>query len=74
MKLVELLDRYPLRAKKARDYTIWRKAVLDMVANPLPYGAKPHGRGEDDAYLARMEGYRIALKAVREYSPPEGVI
>jgi hypothetical protein len=25
--LVNLLDRYPLRAKKARDYAIWREAV-----------------------------------------------
>jgi hypothetical protein len=26
-RLVEILDRYPLRAKKARDYAIWREAV-----------------------------------------------
>lgn len=68
MALVDVLDRYPLRAKKARDYAIWREAVLDMVANPLAYGKKPHGRGDDDAYLARMEKYRAALKAAREYS------
>ena len=28
LMLVELLDRYPLRAKKRRDYTIWREAVI----------------------------------------------
>jgi hypothetical protein len=27
--LVALLDRYPLRAKKARDYAIWREAVSE---------------------------------------------
>jgi hypothetical protein len=26
--LVDLFDRYPLRAKKAQDFTIWREAVL----------------------------------------------
>lgn len=26
--LVELLDRFPLRAKKARDFAIWRQAVI----------------------------------------------
>jgi hypothetical protein len=28
MGIVDLLDRYPLRAKKAADYAIWREAVL----------------------------------------------
>ncbi|MCA1572778.1 MAG: ribbon-helix-helix protein, CopG family [Chloroflexi bacterium] len=28
MALVNLLDRYPLRAKKARDYELWREAVV----------------------------------------------
>ena len=29
LKLVEIFDSYPLQAKKARDYAIWRKAVLE---------------------------------------------
>lgn len=28
LALVEVLDRYPLRSKKARDYAIWREALL----------------------------------------------
>jgi|SRR5271166_1451805 len=28
LQLVKLLDRFPLRAKKRHDYSIWRKAVL----------------------------------------------
>lgn len=34
LALVRLLDRHPLRAKKARDYALWREAVLEwqMVA------------------------------------------
>ena len=31
LRLVELLDRYPLRSRKARDYAIWRDAVLFSV-------------------------------------------
>lgn len=30
-RLVCLLDRYPLRAKKKRDYAIWREAVLRWI-------------------------------------------
>lgn len=29
VKLVEFFDRYPLRAKKARDFAIWREAVAE---------------------------------------------
>lgn len=31
-RLVALLERYPLRAKKARDFEIWREAVRQWVA------------------------------------------
>lgn len=34
LELVELLDLYPLRSKKARDYAIWREAVLVWHAMP----------------------------------------
>lgn len=27
--LADILDRYPLRAKKARDYVIWREALME---------------------------------------------
>jgi hypothetical protein len=29
LRLVGVFDRYPLRAKKARDYAIWREAVVE---------------------------------------------
>ena len=32
LALIEILDRYPLRAKKARDYAIWREAVQRWAA------------------------------------------
>lgn len=37
-KLVELLDLYPLRSKKARDFSIWRQAVTGMALMPPPNG------------------------------------
>lgn len=32
-RLVEYFDRFPLRAKKARDYRLWRRAVLAYCAH-----------------------------------------
>lgn len=32
VKLVEYFDRFPLRAKKARDYAVWRRAVMVYCA------------------------------------------
>lgn len=36
-RLVELLDRFPLRAKKARDYVIWREAVVEWASHRGAY-------------------------------------
>lgn len=50
--LADLLDKYPLRAKKAKDFAIWRQAVrLD-------------GKG----HQPRLAVLRDELKAAREYS------
>lgn len=55
VRLVAYFDRFPLRSKKARDYTIWREAVLIYIA---------HDRNHPDLpILAR------ALTEVREYDP-----
>ncbi len=35
MAMVELFDRFPLRAKKAQDFAIWRLAVIEWNAYPL---------------------------------------
>jgi hypothetical protein len=37
IRLAELFDRYPLRAKKARDYAIWRLAVAHWATMPTHY-------------------------------------
>lgn len=53
--LCDYLDRFPLRAKKARDYAIWREAVRRYCARPL---------AEIQQELAVM---REALVSAREY-------
>lgn len=53
--LVALLDRFPLRAKKARDFEVWRTAVHEWL--------RPHARGE----YGRMPALKLQLHAVREY-------
>src|SRR5690606_31744801 len=42
--LVELLDKYPLRAKKMIDYWSWRDAVIEWVGRPR--GNRWHGAAE----------------------------
>lgn len=49
--LIEVLDRFPLRAKKQRDYAIWREAVFAKV------GKKYEG----------LEALSTALKSGRDY-------
>lgn len=39
LRMVEILDRYPLRAKKSRDYAVWREAVL--ASTHLRNGGNP---------------------------------
>jgi LAGLIDADG endonuclease len=39
VKLVEILDAHPLRAKKLRDYEVWRRAVI-VRASHARYGDK----------------------------------
>lgn len=60
-QLVQLLDRYPLRAKKARDYAIWRVAVLELQRNPHRPGP---GKARDWAPFAL---WMRELRAVRAY-------
>jgi len=54
MKLVKFLDKYPLRAKKAKSYAIWRLAVLEKMKGPK----------QDKAYLLRL---RDELMAANRY-------
>lgn len=53
--LVVLFDRFPLRSKKARDYAVWREAVLVWTAS---------GYCRDQGRLAEL---RAALTEARRY-------
>lgn len=65
LRLVELLDAHPLRAKKRRDFEIWRAAVRYRAA------ARPRSRSA----IWQMEQYQRRLTAIRDYeSPPEAEV
>lgn len=62
LALVRFLDKYPLRAKKAKDYALWREAVLcwqDVVRGPK--------QGENGPVWERMESLRNELNEGRRY-------
>jgi hypothetical protein len=56
--LVRLLERYPLRAKKRRDFEIWRRAVQEWITRTRSSGWEP------------MLALRAELMAVRQYAGP----
>lgn len=58
-ELVKLFDTYPLRAKKRRDFEIWKQAVAELQ--------KPVDCRDPDL----LEYYFHAIKAVRQYEPVE---
>lgn len=53
LALIEILDAHPLRAKKARDYIIWREAVVEWNSEQPDWEV--------------MRGASAALKAERAY-------
>jgi hypothetical protein len=63
-RLVDLLDKYPLRAKKRLDYAIWREAVCEWTDRPR--GNRWHG-GTDNTHMADL---RRRIMAVRKYTEP----
>jgi DNA modification methylase len=63
-RLVDLLDKYPLRAKKRLDYNIWRDAVCEWADRGR--GNRWHGAVDD----SRMSALRGRLMRVRNYVEP----
>lgn len=61
LALVSLLDRYPLRAKKARDYAVWREAVLHWQS--AHYARGKAGPGD----WSEMAALKQQLEDVRRY-------
>ena len=61
-RLVDLLDKYPLRAKKEIDYWAWREAVCEWTSRPR--GNRWHGRTDN----TRMGQIRDRLMQTRAYT------
>jgi DNA modification methylase len=61
-RLVDLLDKYPLRAKKQVDYWTWREAVCEWTSRPR--GNRWHGQTDN----TRLAGQRERLMANRAYT------
>ena len=60
-QLCDLLDKYPLRAKKLADYRLWREAVCEWTSRPR--GNRWHGPADN----TKMAALRERLMAGRAY-------
>ena len=68
-RLVEILDAYPLRAKKKRDYEIWKQAVPLLERRP----GRPNARDQTASIRLnrRFREIQQQLIAVRKYREPD---
>lgn len=61
VKLVALLDQFPIRARKAKDYAIWREAVAHWITSRK--GSRWHGPRDWSGMIA----YKAAIEDARLY-------
>lgn len=61
LRVVEVFARYPLRAKKLRDFLPWAEAVVDW--NGMTRGNRWHGRGD----WSRLEALKARVESARAY-------
>ena len=61
LRLIEIFDKFPLRAKKKRDYDIWRRLVFAI--KDTPRGNKWHGLADRSGNLKIVE----ELKSIKRY-------
>lgn len=62
LRLIEILDQYPLRGRKSRDFAIWRAAVNWWVGGD-PAQRRPNGDWEPMGYLKER------LHEAKRYNP-----
>jgi hypothetical protein len=70
LRLIELLDQYPLRGRKSRDYAVWRPAVLWWAAGNAKQ-RQIHRDWTPMAYLKDRLGQCKTYAPWVEYSPRE---
>jgi hypothetical protein len=63
-RLVDVVDKYGLRAKKRMDYALWREAVCEWTNRPR--GNRWHGPTDD----RRMRDLKHRMETVRTYVDP----
>ena len=61
LSLVDLLDRFPLRSKKARDYALWREAVVAWTSI-RHFGPRPRD-------WSRLIALKRAMEDGRRFDP-----
>ncbi len=66
MSLVRIFDRYPLRSKKARDFTIWRQAV-SLWQDVRTGGRGGWSRRANKELYGQLQQLRDKLMNVRRY-------
>ena len=62
--LVELLERYPLRARKAQDFALWKQAVQVWTS------MKPGNRWAGAPDWSTMKALKAQIEETREYKTP----
>lgn len=62
-RLVEILDSYPLRSRKAAEYALWRQAV--MLRKQFKHGSR-YARQHNEPLLAQIEALKAALNLSRQ--------
>ncbi len=75
LRVVPHFERYPLRAKKARDFVIWKEAVTLFYRVSLRIAqGRPRRQGTfakwTDAERVQFDVFRAALRAQRVYDAP----
>lgn len=64
MRFVQIVEAFPLRAKKANDFVVWRKAVIE-------WNNIGTGKGGSPVDWSRMEKLYHQIKDVRKYVEPD---
>jgi hypothetical protein len=65
VRLVEIFDEHPLRAKKAQDFEIWREAVLLWTQR-----VGHHGSGREPHLIqSKMAALKVTLESGRRFEP-----